>query len=297
MGVTLAAFGKVNLFLDVLKKRDDGFHAVNMIMQGVRLADMVTIEHYSENRIRANSPYVPNNENNLAMRAAILMQKTYGLSPVAIDIAKHIPVSAGMAGGSSDAAAVILGMDRLFGLQRPLPELMAVASKIGSDVPFCLYGGTAYAVGRGEVVAPLPTLPKFHIILFKANFGVSTAAVYKAYQQPKVPRLHEQMSADRIEAILKGDVEQVLSQLFNALEPTTFSMYPKVKYLKNQLESMGAEHVLMSGSGPTVFAAFREQTDAWSFYKRAKSYHRFMHLTSTVDEALLANRFCLGELN
>ncbi len=291
MGVKLAAFGKVNLFLDVLKKRHDGYHAVNMIMQGVRLADWVSIEHDAVNSIRANSPYVPNNENNLAMRAALLMQKTYDLSPVMIDIAKHIPVSAGMAGGSSDAAAVILGMDRLFDLQRPLPELMALASQIGSDVPFCLYGGTAYAVGRGEVVAPLPTLPQFHIILFKANFGVSTAAVYKAYKQPQTPRSHEQMSAERINAILNGDVDQVLSQLFNALEPITFSMYPKVKHLKNELQAMGAEHILMSGSGPTVFAAFREQSDAWSFYKRAREHHRFMHLTSTVNEDILTKRF------
>lgn len=291
MGVNLAAFGKVNLFLDVLQKRNDGYHAVNMIMQGVRLADQVSIDHDSTNSIRANSPYVPNNENNLAMRAALLMQKTYELTPVAIDIKKYIPVSAGMAGGSSDAAAVILGMDRLFNLQRPLPELMALASQVGSDVPFCLYGGTAYAVGRGEVVAPLPTLPQFHIILFKANFGVSTAAVYQAYRQPQVPRAHEQMSAERIDAILNGNVDLVLSQLFNALEPVTFSMYPKVKHLKNELQAMGAEHILMSGSGPTVFVAFREQNDAWSFYKRARKNYRFMHLTSTVDEDMLNNRF------
>ncbi len=291
MSIRVCAFGKINLFLDVLNKRSDGYHSVHMIMQSVRMHDVVHISENYENKIVADSPYVPNNKNNLAMRAAELMQETYNLPPVSIRIQKSIPVSAGMAGGSSDAAAVFIGMNRLFRLGESPEELMALGSKIGSDVPFCMYGGTALASGRGEVIAPLPLLPKIHIILFKANFGVSTQAVYGAYSFSDQLKNHDEMLAERLKYIYERDADSVLGGLYNALEPTAFSMYPRVEVLKSAIKAQGAQYVLMSGSGPTVFAAFLDQKDCWSFYKKMRKTHKMMYMTSTVSRQDLANRF------
>lgn len=291
MSIRVCAFGKINLFLDVLNKRQDGYHSVHMIMQSVRMHDVVHISEYYENKIVADSPYVPNNKNNLAMRAAELMQKMYDLPPVAIRIQKSIPVSAGMAGGSSDAAAVLLGMNRLFRLNESPAELMALGSKIGSDVPFCMYGGTALASERGEVIAPLPLLPKIHIILFKANFGVSTQAVYGAYSVSNQKLNHDEMLSERLKYIYERDVDSLLTGLYNALEPTAFSMYPRVEALKSELKEKGAQYVLMSGSGPTVFAAFLDQREGWSFYRKMRKNHKMMYMTSTVSQQDLADRF------
>lgn len=290
MKISVLGFGKINLFLDIIQKRNDGYHAVNMIMQGVRLADQVYLENAEKFSITSTSPYVPNNEKNIALKSALLMSKIYGLPPVRIYIEKNIPVSAGMAGGSSDAAAVILGMDYLFGLNRPLVELMHVAQKIGSDVPFCLYSETALAVGRGEIIAPLLSLPKFHIVICKANFGVSTATIYGGFRSRDMTVSHEQMIANICSDISERNLSRVLEQLYNSLEPVTFSMYPKVREIKEKMISNGARHVLMSGSGPTVFAAFEREEEAWTYYKKIQNEYRYVHLTSTVSAKDLLER-------
>lgn len=294
MEVKVAAFGKINLLLEVLGQRPDGYHAVNMIMQGVRLSDRIHVAEAHANHIFTNSPYVPNNASNLALKAALLMQAKLDLPPVTIKVEKRIPVSAGMAGGSTDAAAVILALNALFRLNLPQQTLMTYAAEIGSDVPFCLSCGTALATGRGELIEPLPLLQPFHLVLIKANFGVSTAKVYQAYSSPEKAKT----PADRLREFLtdiKGqNGSAILNSLYNDLEETTFSMYPKVQSVKEKLYSLGAEHVLMSGSGPTVFAAFTEEKAAWRFYQRAKSHFPVIYLTSTVSENDLKRRIVIS---
>lgn len=288
MKAIVTAPGKINLSLEVLGQRKDGYHAVQMIMQGVRLADYIHCAEAPANRVTANHPFVPRNESNLAMRAAMLLQERYQVPPVHLHIDKAIPVSAGMAGGSTDAAAVLLGLDRLFQLGLSATTLRSLAAELGSDVPFCLESGTALAVARGEIVAPLPPLPKMHLVVFKAAFGVSTAKVYRAYRPGPDALGPEERLRLFLEAIHQGDSERVLNMLFNALEPTTFSMYPKIERLRNELVQLGAPHVLMSGSGPTLFAAFLSAEEAFAFFKRAHALHKHMIVTSTLDAAALA---------
>ncbi|MFM9413256.1 4-(cytidine 5'-diphospho)-2-C-methyl-D-erythritol kinase [Peptococcus simiae] len=283
MQVRVAAFSKINLLLDVLGKRTDGYHDVNMIMQGVRLSDQVIVAEAATNTITTNSPYVPNNKSNLALKAALLMQAALDLPPVAIKVDKHIPVSAGMAGGSSDAAAVLLAMDRLFALGLRRQQLEAFAAEIGSDVPFCLSAGTAVATGRGELIQDLSLLSPFHLVLVKADFGVPTARVYKAYRKKKKPVAGEDRLDYFLKLIREDDTLGILNSLYNDLEETTFSMYPKVRSIKEKLKHLGARHVLMSGSGPTVFAAFHTEAEAWQFYKKAKAAFPMVYLTSTVS--------------
>lgn len=293
MNVRILAFGKINLYLDVLGKRPDGFHDVAMIMQSVRLADVVDVCEASENAISTNSRYVPDNPHNLAFRAAVLMQETYKLPKVSIQIEKNIPVSAGMAGGSTDAAAVMLAMDRLFELNRPVEELMRIGAQLGSDVPFCVGGPTALAFGRGEHILPVPTLPKRHLVLVKPNFGVSTAKVYSQYH--RLGTTAHKTGTPGIEryicALLTGDNDFLYSHLFNALEPTTFSLYPKVKQIKDAMSMLGGESVLMSGSGPTVFASFEDEQEAWQVFRKLRKKQYNTLLTSTVDDETRGIRF------
>lgn len=287
MNVRVLAFGKINLYLDVLGKRPDGFHEVAMIMQSVRLADVVNVTEGAENQVTTNSRYVPDNEYNLALQAALLMQKNYPELPkVNIKIEKNIPVSAGMAGGSTDAAAVIVALNELGGLARPEAELMAIGAQLGSDVPFCIGGPTALAMGRGEHTLAVPTLPKWHLVLVKPNFGVSTAKVYGHYHRLGTnARKNGQPRFERyVEALLTRDGHFLYRHLFNALEPTTFSLYPKVKQIKEMIASQHNGYVLMSGSGPTIFSAFEDEEEAWHVFRKLRQKYANTLLTSTVDD-------------
>lgn len=294
MGLRVLAFGKINLYLDVLGKRADNFHEVAMIMQSVRLADVIDITEASENIIHSNSRFLPNNEQNLAMRAAVLMQSHYDLPKVKIHINKQLPVSAGMAGGSTDAAAVLIALNELGGLHLPVGRLMELGAELGSDVPFCVGSPTAIALGRGEVILPMPVLPKWHLVVVKPNFGVSTPNVYKHYK--KHPSCAKNSSVPSFENYLKALQMQndrfIYAHMFNALELATFSLYPRVEKIKRKIQLMCGESVpvLMSGSGPTVFAAFKEEKEAWKFFRILRKEYKQTYLTSTVDEKDLAIR-------
>lgn len=286
MHVVVKAYGKINIFLDVIGKREDGYHEVSMIMQSVRLHDLVDIREAESNSVYTDSLYVPNNRNNLAMRAALLLQEQCEMPQVAIRIKKNIPVSAGMAGGSSDAAAVLVGCNRLFELGLSDYELMTLAAELGSDVPFCIKGGTAVAEGRGERIRPLAPLPKMHVVLVRADYGVSTASVYKEIQPTD---LHPQKAlfAQLCEAIHAGDTMFVEGHLYNALEAPSFRVDARTKTRKETLLAHGVRHVLMSGSGPTLFGLYATEYAAWENFKKIRAIFPNVYLTSTCHSDLI----------
>lgn len=254
MMLTLQANAKINLTLDVLYKRTDGFHQVEMVMQAIELADILSLEERRGNdiSIKANIGYLPCDHRNLAYQAALLIKDTCQVkNGVSIFLKKNIPMSAGLAGGSTDAAGVLVGLNRLWNLGLSLGELEVLGAKLGSDVPFCLRGGTALATGRGEILESLPDLPTCYVVLAKPRFGVSTAWVYGHYNGSAV-QVHPDTAGVEL-ALKQGSLSQVVSRLSNVLESVTIPEHPQIKELKERMLQYGAMASLMSGSGPTVF--------------------------------------------
>ncbi|NLT94960.1 MAG: 4-(cytidine 5'-diphospho)-2-C-methyl-D-erythritol kinase [Clostridia bacterium] len=267
--IKIKAYAKINLILDVLKKRPDGYHEVAMIMQAISLHDVIAIKPGKGITVRANDPLVPLDERNLAYKAAeMVIQRYPQVDGVEINIEKNIPVEAGLAGGSTDGAAVIVGMDRLFKLNMDLEEMLELGALLGSDVPFCISGVTALAKGRGEIIEKAPLCPRLWVVLVKPPFGVKTAQVYKnlnldeAIKHPQIDKY--------LEALAKGDVSYLVNNIENVLEYSTFKLYPEVRDLKESLVAKGAQKALMSGSGPTVFALFKCLDEARSFADKLK---------------------------
>ena len=261
----LKAYGKINLGLDVVRKREDGYHEVRMIMQTVNLYDKIVMEKTPEPGIRTetNLPYVPDGEGNLAYRAAKLLADEFEIQEgVTIKIKKCIPVAAGMAGGSTDAAAVMVGMNRLFGLGLSKRELMKRGVKLGADVPYCIMRGTALSEGIGEVLTELPPAPQCYLVLAKPQVSVSTKVVYgKLRANELTPEQHPDIDGMRA-AIEEGNLDGVISRLGNVLELVTIPDHPEIGRIKDIMMAEGAEGVLMSGSGPTVFGIFRDEDAA-----------------------------------
>ena len=232
----LKAYGKINLGLDVVRKREDGYHEVRMIMQTVNLYDRITMEKNRDGVIRTetNLPYVPDGEGNLAYRAAKLLADEFGITDgVTIKIKKYIPVAAGMAGGSTDAAAVMVGMNRLFSLGLSRKDLMERGVKLGADVPYCIMRGTALSEGIGEILTELPPAPQCHIVLAKPQVSVSTKAVYgKLRANELAPEQHPDIDG-MTEAIKNGDLEGVVARLGNVLETVTIPDHPEIGTIKN----------------------------------------------------------------
>lgn len=250
----LHANAKINLTLDVLYKRTDGFHQVAMIMQGIELADMLSLEGKSNSdiSITSNMTHLPCDHRNLAYQAALLIKNTCQIkNGVHISIEKNIPMSAGLAGGSTDAAGVLIGLNRLWNLRLSLGELEVLGARLGSDVPFCVRGGTALATGRGELLESLYSLPTCYVVLAKPRIGVSTAWVYGRYRNHGL--LKHPDTAGVQSALALGDLTGVTKRLGNVLESVTMSEYPQIKKLKALMIEYGAMASLMSGSGPTVF--------------------------------------------
>ncbi len=257
--VTIKAPAKINLVLDTMYKREDGFHEVEMIMTTVDLADYITVKELATNKIviKSDQYQVPLNENNLAYKAAQLFKDHFNVKKgVEIFIKKKIPVAAGLAGGSSDAAATLKALKELWNINCTVDELASLGEKLGSDIPFCVYGGTALATGRGEVIKPIPSPPKCWVILVKPRIGVSTKEVYGALDAKNAS--HPNVSA-MLESIYAQDFNGVCENIGNTLEDVTLKKYPVVSEIKNKLIQFGADAVLMSGSGPTVFALVRKE--------------------------------------
>lgn len=262
--IRLKARAKVNLALDVVRRRDDGYHEVRMIMQSIRLYDMLYMKKTSkkgEINIKTNLSYLPVNENNLVYKAVKLMFDTYNInSGISIELEKFIPVAAGMAGGSSDAAAAMVGVNRLFDIGASQEELMRLGVKIGADVPFCIMRGTVLAEGIGEVLTPLKKAPDMHIVVAKPPINVSTKFVYEHLRLDESVK-HPDIDG-MIEAIDNQDVYSIASKLSNVLESVTIAQYPVIEEIKNVMKANGALNAIMSGSGPTVFGIYDDEAQA-----------------------------------
>lgn len=259
----LKALGKINLGLDILGRRDNGYHDVRMVMQTVFLYDRVTLEKTRKPGVGivTNLNYLPVNENNIAYKAAKLLMDEFGIQDgMRITLEKHIPVAAGMAGGSSNAAAVLFGINRMYSLGLSEEALKERGVVLGADVPYCIMRGTVLAEGIGEILSPLPPMPKCYILIAKPALSASTRIVYEkfdALDEVKHPDI------DGILAGLKGgDVRQVAACMGNVLEQVMLPEYPVLQKIKDAMMEGGALNAMMSGSGPTVFGIFEKRSQA-----------------------------------
>lgn len=268
----LRAYAKINLGLDVVRRREDGYHEVRMIMQTVKLFDKLSFRLLSEDTIRmkANLDFLPKDERNLVYRAVKLLKDTYQIKEgMEIDLFKCIPVAAGMAGGSTDCAAALVGASRLFGLHLSKQELMELGVKLGADVPYCVLRGTALSEGIGEVLTPLPPIPQCYILIAKPPISVSTKFVYENLDLQTVED-HPDIDG-MIEAIKNGSLEGITDRMANVLETVTIPAYPVIEEIKNCMKAAGAMNSLMSGSGPTVFGIFKDEEQAKQARKQIKA--------------------------
>lgn len=259
----LQAFAKINLGLDVLGKREDGYHEVRMIMQTIRMYDQLDMRKSVEPGIHltTNKKYIPVDENNLVWRAAKLMMDTCGIMEgVSIHLHKVIPVAAGMAGGSSDAAATLVGMNRLFHCGLSKEKLMELGVQIGADVPYCVLRGTALAEGIGEKLTVLPPMPDCWILIGKPGISVSTKYVYTTLDL-NTDTVHPDIDGMK-KALEDGNLYGITKRMGNVLQDVTIPAYPEVERIKEQMKTLGAVNAMMSGSGPTVFGIFDNEEKA-----------------------------------
>ena len=289
----LRAYAKINLSLDVVGKLDNGYHELCMVMHTVKLYDIITITEKKNGGIRmtTNLPYLPANRNNLVMRAAeLFFEHSRIVAPnLHIHLKKYIPVGAGLAGGSSDAAAVLRGLNEQYGRKLSRAELMEIGKTLGADVPYCIMGGTALAEGIGEKLTPLPRMPKCYIVLAKPKFSLSTPAVFGETDLPNM-KLHPD-TRGMLEAIRQHDLKGIAVRMFNVLED------PAKKVIRKQNANWCSPHIIdeykrtmlkynsigtvMSGSGPTVFGLFIKEEDAQEAYRRFRQMTPDTFLTTT----------------
>ncbi len=268
----MKAYGKINLGLDVVRRREDGYHEVRMIMQTVGIHDRLDLTEKDEPGItvRTNVSFLPCDENNLVYKAAKLLMEEFDVKKgLDIYLDKHIPVAAGMAGGSTDAAAVLVGVNRMFSLGLSQKELMERGVKIGADVPYCIMRGTALSEGIGEILTPLPPMVECPIIVAKPAISVSTKFVYENLHANEL-EYHPDIDG-MAEAIKRGDLKGVVDRLGNVLETVTATKYPVIEEIKAYLMERGALGALMSGSGPTVFAIFDNEETAEKAFEDLKN--------------------------
>lgn len=259
---------KINLALDVIRKREDGYHDVSMVMQSVRLFDRLTFTKTNNNGITlsSNLGFLPNDENNLVYQAADLLRKEFGVGGgLEIKLEKRIPVAAGMAGGSTDAAGCFMALNKLYGLGLSEQELMDRGVTLGADIPYCIMRGTALSEGIGEILTPLPPAPDCFLLIVKPKIHVSTGFVYTNLHLTEETK-HPDISA-MISAIKNGSVSQMVDSLGNILEDVTIPHHPEIQDIKDTLLTNGALGALMSGSGPTVFGIFDDK-DKIEFAKK-----------------------------
>lgn len=257
---------KINFTLDTLFKRHDGYHEIEMIMTTVDLNDRLTFQKRYDDKIVVDIEhnYVPNNHKNLAYKAAQLMMETYHLDTgVTITIDKEIPVSAGLAGGSADAAATLRGMARLFNLDVTLDELAMLGIQIGTDIPFCIYNKTALCTGRGERITFLNKPPSAWVILAKPNLGISSSDIFEVLD---LKNQYDVATRHCYEALKNGDYHHLCQSLSNRLEPVSVSLHPQISKLKHNMLKSGADGALMSGSGPTVYGLAQKESQARNIF-------------------------------
>lgn len=269
--LTRKAFAKVNLALDVLRRREDGYHDVRMIMQNLNLYDELTFSVSDENhrliRITSNRQDIPTDDGNLVYRAISLMFDEYNINAdISVHLEKHIPVEAGMAGGSTDCAAALHAVNEMFLLGADEGRLMELGVKLGADVPYCVMGRAALAEGIGEILTPAAPLRGCHVLVVKPGISVSTGLVYKNLQVDKLAR-HPDVDG-MLAALDTGDIKGVAARMENVLETVTVKLYPEIEAIKTAMKDCGALNAIMSGSGPTVFGIYEEKEQA----KQAAEY-------------------------
>ena len=284
--ISLKALAKINLGLDVVRRREDGYHEVRMIMQTIQQNDRLDIKRTQEPgiQIQTNLSFLPVNENNLIYKAAKLLMDEFSITDgVSVKLDKRIPVAAGMAGGSTDAAAMLIGVNRLFSLGLTKRQLMERGVQIGADVPYCIMRGTALAEGIGEALSPLPPMVKCPVLIAKPSISVSTKFVYQNLKlddttiHPDIDRL--------IDDIKAKNLHDIAAHMGNVLETVTIPNYPVIDEIKKHMLSNGAVGAMMSGSGPTVFGLFDDEDTAKKAYKAMRSSHlaRQVYLTSVYN--------------
>lgn len=258
--IQMKAYGKVNLGLDVIRRRKDGYHEVRMIMQTVQLYDKITMEERRQKGItlETNLSFLPVNENNIAYKAArMLMEEFHIPGGLNIKIEKHIPVAAGMAGGSTDGAAVLYGVNRMYQLGLTKRQLMERGVRLGADVPYCIMRGTVLSEGIGEILTPVAAMPDCHILVAKPPISVSTKYVYEHLKLDSVER-HPDIDG-MVAALEAGSLKGVAAHMENVLETVTIPEHPEIEQIKEVMCSEGALNAMMSGSGPTVFGIFEDK--------------------------------------
>lgn len=273
---------KINLTLDTLYKRDDGYHEVEMIMTTIDLSDRLSFEKRNDSRIvlKVDETFIPSDDRNLAYRAALLMKETYQIKQgVTITLEKNIPVAAGLAGGSSDAAATMRGMNRLFELNRSLDELSELSAAIGSDVPFCVYGTTALCKGRGEILEILPKTPSAWVIVAKPQAGLSTPEIYGGLDLSQPFPVHTE---ECLKAIEENDYDALCKSLSNRLEPVSMQLQPEIAKIKTNMLNNGADGALMSGSGPTVYGFAQRERQARHIFNAVSGCCNDVYLVRTL---------------
>lgn len=260
---TEKAYAKINIGLDVLRRREDGYHEVRMIMQTVDICDDLIFEKAVQPGISIQIDHedLPADQNNLIYKAADLLMREKGITEgVQITLTKRIPIAAGMAGGSSDAAATMRGLNRLFAMGYTTEELQKLGVKLGADIPYCIVGGTMLSEGIGEILSPLPAPPECCLVVAKPDINVSTKFVYENLHADSLT-CHPDIDG-MMEAIKAGDLQGVTDRLGNVLETVTVKEYPVIEQIKELMRREGAMNALMSGSGPTVFGIYTDQDRA-----------------------------------
>lgn len=256
------AYAKINLGLDVIGRLENGYHVVKMVMQTVGIYDVLTLKKIPSGIVvTTDNGELPTDDNNLIYKAARLMREAYGITEgVSIHLEKNIPIAAGMAGGSTDAAGTFLGMNQLFEIGATIQELQELGVKVGADVPYCIMGGTALAEGIGEILSPLPASPQCHLVVAKPDINVSTKYVYEHLDAEGV-ETHPDIDG-MIEALEEGELQGIVSRLGNVLETVTVKKHTIINTIKQCMLENGALGSLMSGSGPTVFGIFTDEQKA-----------------------------------
>ena len=276
----LKAMAKINLGLDVLGKREDGYHEVRMIMQTIRMYDILDIRKPRRPGIvlTTNLPFIPTDQRNLVYKAAQMLMEEFDVEEgLSIKLRKFIPVAAGMAGGSSDAAAAFVGVNRMFHLGLTEEQLMERAVKVGADVPYCIMRGTALAEGIGEKLTRLPRVPHCYVLGGKPGVNVSTKTAYENLKLDDPAVVHPDIDG-MVTAVRNGDLDGMISRMGNVFEPGIISKYPVIQEIKDLMESNGARKAMMSGSGPTVFGIFDDKEKM----ERAAAVLRESRLAKTV---------------
>lgn len=272
--IAMKAYAKINIAIDVLGRRENGYHDLKMIMQTIDLFDTLTFTVEDEDKITITTDMkgLETDENNLVYKAIALMKKEYGITKgVSVSLEKKIPMAAGMAGGSSDCAASLRAMNELFGLKLSDEKLMELGVRLGADVPYCIMGGTALAEGIGEILTKLPPFPECYILVAKPPIEVSTKEIYEALDNrknpvhPDVGRIIRAIDADRVDGIC--------TYMKNVLEDVTIAKHLEILKIKDLMRTAGAKNAMMTGSGPTVFGIFNEKVlaeDAYDALKRSE---------------------------